>query len=237
MPKRKRSSSILSLSSSTSSLQLSNIPESKFVTTVHPAFAKLMPDSPDGIQFLFGQRFYDAMRQEFFDRRFGFQYQVTSSLAIEELRRLIALKVYSKDEAKFISPTPLMDEMVRNLSQRGKRMLICCSGMQQYSTPVFTRISKTPYHFSFIIDQPEQATENRKHENIVGMKWASGIISFLAPRLLLKKSLTQTMRSHPLRKSNAPFFQGLLEFVRWGPRSRAPFYLVMFIILLNLLEE
>ncbi|PMD45493.1 hypothetical protein L207DRAFT_629947 [Hyaloscypha variabilis F] len=74
------------------------------------AYRHLLPKSREGIAFLFSSTFSDALQAP--AERAATLHEVTREQAIEELRRLLAIKVFTVDEdATKISPTPLMDEM------------------------------------------------------------------------------------------------------------------------------
>ncbi|CZR60727.1 uncharacterized protein PAC_10623 [Phialocephala subalpina] len=73
-------------------------------------YQQMLPNNSEGIAFLFGSRFSDALRVP--AERVAIQYHVTKDDAIEELRRLLVIKAFTADEdATKISPTPLMDEL------------------------------------------------------------------------------------------------------------------------------
>jgi hypothetical protein len=66
----------------------------------------MLPENPEGIAFLFGTRFSEALQVP--AMRVAIQYQITKEDAIEELRRLLIIKAFTADiDANKISPTPL----------------------------------------------------------------------------------------------------------------------------------
>jgi len=72
----------------------------------HTAYNVLLSGHPEGIAFLFSPRFSNALYGS--AGRLAVEYNITSDQAIEELRRLLAIKVSAEDNnAEKISPTPL----------------------------------------------------------------------------------------------------------------------------------
>ncbi|KAL5385215.1 hypothetical protein PMIN02_008943 [Paraphaeosphaeria minitans] len=74
----------------------------------HPAYKDML--SRDAIVFIFSEAFHDALRDKANDcpRKHG----VSAAKAIEEFRRLIAIKTWAVDiDATKISPTPIMDHL------------------------------------------------------------------------------------------------------------------------------
>lgn len=70
------------------------------------AYQHMLPKSPAGRAFLFSPRFSEALQMP--AERVAIKYQVTKAKAIEEFRRLIAIKTFTVDaDATKISPTPL----------------------------------------------------------------------------------------------------------------------------------
>jgi hypothetical protein len=66
----------------------------------------MLPKTPEGRTFLFSPRFSEGLQLP--AERVAIRYQVTKAQAIEEFRRLIAIKTFTVDEdATKISPTPL----------------------------------------------------------------------------------------------------------------------------------
>jgi len=85
-----------------------NVPNDVVQTYQH-----MLPDNPDGIAFLFGPNFSEALQVP--ADRVALAYQVTKEAAIEELRRLLAIKVFTVDEdATKTSPTPLSTQNYPN---------------------------------------------------------------------------------------------------------------------------
>jgi hypothetical protein len=78
-----------------------NVPDA-----VLQAYQHMLPKNPEGIAFLFGSRFSDAIQGP--SQRVAIISQVSKEEAIEEFRRLLAIKMFTVDEdASKISPTPL----------------------------------------------------------------------------------------------------------------------------------
>ncbi|KAL5374927.1 hypothetical protein DPSP01_011596 [Paraphaeosphaeria sporulosa] len=74
----------------------------------HPAYKDML--SPDAVVFIFSKSFHDALREKANNcpRKHG----VSAEKAIEEFRRLIAIKSWTVDvDAAKISPTPIMDDL------------------------------------------------------------------------------------------------------------------------------
>lgn len=70
------------------------------------AYQHMLPGNPKGIAFLFSPRFSEALDVP--ATRVATEYRTTKEKAIEELRRLLVIKVFMADEsAHKISPTPL----------------------------------------------------------------------------------------------------------------------------------
>ncbi len=66
----------------------------------------MLPKNPEGIAFLFGSPFSEALQVP--AERVALEYQITKEDAIEELRRLLVIKAFTVDkDANKISPTPL----------------------------------------------------------------------------------------------------------------------------------
>lgn len=77
---------------------------------IHHAFHRLITNSPQSIAFLYGSRFTNAMKEAASNA--AVLFNVTAAQAIEELRRLLALKVFARDDqGRKIGATPLMDHM------------------------------------------------------------------------------------------------------------------------------
>jgi hypothetical protein len=78
-----------------------NVPDA-----VLQVYQSMLPQNLEGIAFLFSSRFSEALQVP--AQRVAIPYQITEAEAIEELRRLLAIKVFTADEdANKISPTPL----------------------------------------------------------------------------------------------------------------------------------
>ncbi len=74
--------------------------------TALQTYQLMLPKSPEGRTFLFSPRFSEALQVP--AERVAIRYQVTKAQAIEEFRRLIAIKTFTVDEdATRISTTPL----------------------------------------------------------------------------------------------------------------------------------
>jgi hypothetical protein len=81
--------------------------------TVLPVYEHMLPENPEGIAFLFGTRFSEALQVP--AMRVAIQYQITKEDAIEELRRLLMIKAFTADiDANKISPTPLSTHNLLN---------------------------------------------------------------------------------------------------------------------------
>lgn len=77
---------------------------------IPPVYQQLLPDNPQGAAFLFGPRLLEALEEPL--EQLTNQYDLTAETAIEELRRLLAIKTYTADRhATKISPTPLSKEV------------------------------------------------------------------------------------------------------------------------------
>lgn len=74
-------------------------------------YLKLIPNLPsryDAVEFLFGPKFTYAHAIETASWTASLTYQITQDEAIEEFRRFLWLKTYTKDgDAQIISPTPI----------------------------------------------------------------------------------------------------------------------------------
>lgn len=69
-------------------------------------YQRFLPNNLEGIGFLFGQRLSDAIQVP--AERVADEYNITKEDAIEELRRLLAIKTFTNDNDGIkISPTPL----------------------------------------------------------------------------------------------------------------------------------
>jgi hypothetical protein len=78
-----------------------NIPSSVLKT-----YQQLLPENPQGIAFLFNAQFSEALDAA--AKRVASEYMIAKGSAIEEFRRLLAIKVFTVDKfATKISPTPL----------------------------------------------------------------------------------------------------------------------------------
>jgi len=76
----------------------------------------MLPKHADGIAFLFGSAFSEALQAP--AERAAVLFQVTEEEAIEEFRRLLAIKTFKVDEdATNISPTPLSMYEQRQVSE------------------------------------------------------------------------------------------------------------------------
>ncbi|CAG8962309.1 hypothetical protein HYFRA_00005364 [Hymenoscyphus fraxineus] len=72
----------------------------------------LMSGNQECVYFLHSSRFSDAMKEAAISTHATILYHVTSNQAVEELRRLLALKIhFHDDDGRYLSPTPLMDIM------------------------------------------------------------------------------------------------------------------------------
>lgn len=68
-------------------------------------YEQLIPENSQGIHFLFSPNFSEALDTT--ARRAAAEYQITKEDVLEELRRFLAIKVFTVDEyATKISPTP-----------------------------------------------------------------------------------------------------------------------------------
>jgi hypothetical protein len=80
---------------------LVNVPDA-----VLQVYQQLLPKNPEGIAFLFSPSFFEAL--EVRAERLAIRYQINIEDAIEELRRLLAIKAFTVDkDGNKISPTPL----------------------------------------------------------------------------------------------------------------------------------
>lgn len=69
-------------------------------------YRKILPGKPKGVAFLFSPYFWETLLDSAV--KAASEYMVTWEEAIEEFRRLIAIKTISQDQyATIISPTPL----------------------------------------------------------------------------------------------------------------------------------
>jgi hypothetical protein len=74
--------------------------------TVLQVYHHMLPKTPEGVAFLFGSRFSEALQVAAIRAAIGFK--ITTEAAIEEFRRFLAIKAFTVDEdANKISPTPL----------------------------------------------------------------------------------------------------------------------------------
>lgn len=81
-------------------------------------YHQMLPKNPEGVNFLFNSSFADAL--EIPAKRLAKEYCITEDEAIEEFRRLVAIKTFTVDQdATKISPTPLSTYM-------NKRAAILC---------------------------------------------------------------------------------------------------------------
>jgi hypothetical protein len=79
-----------------------NVPDDAVLKT----YQQLLPENPEGITFLFHPQFSEALDAP--AQLVATECGITKENAIEELRRLLAIKTFAKDElATKISPTPL----------------------------------------------------------------------------------------------------------------------------------
>ncbi|KUJ11530.1 ubiquitin-domain-containing protein [Mollisia scopiformis] len=75
-------------------------------TVVPPIYRQIVLNKAEAVAFLFGSRFSDALQVP--AERAAMLYRTTGALAIEEFRRLLAIKMFTVDtDADKISPTPL----------------------------------------------------------------------------------------------------------------------------------
>ena len=85
--------------------------------TLLQTYQNMLPKTPEGRTFLFGPRFSEALQVP--AERVAIRYQVTKAQAIEEFRRLIAIKTFMVDEdATKISPTPLSMQTFHHFSPK-----------------------------------------------------------------------------------------------------------------------
>lgn len=69
-------------------------------------YYQMLPNTPGGVDFLFGQSFSEAL--QITAERVAVVYKITKEEVIEELRRFLAIKAFTCDKyAVKISPTPL----------------------------------------------------------------------------------------------------------------------------------
>ncbi|RDW60196.1 hypothetical protein BP5796_11802 [Coleophoma crateriformis] len=103
--KRQRTSSDASTADVMEDLKLTN-------AMIHPVYKTLLAHAPNGINFLFSTQLYDMLKGTASQDHIARIYNVTIERAVEELRRLLAIKTFMRDyDADKISPTPLMDHM------------------------------------------------------------------------------------------------------------------------------
>jgi hypothetical protein len=130
--------------------------------TVLPVYQHMLPKNPEGIAFLFGTRFSEALQVP--AERVAIQYQITKEDAIEELRRLLIIKAFTADvDANKISPTPLsmrnhLDPL--SLTHINLRKQWTSFGMLPFSIQNSTQICKKLLDSFFTIDRPERATRS-----------------------------------------------------------------------------
>ncbi|KAF4618981.1 hypothetical protein G7Y89_g14866 [Cudoniella acicularis] len=73
-------------------------------------YSKLVPRT--SVKYLHSPRFVEVIKKAAIQTRVTIIYNVTIDQAVEEFRRLIALKTFYKDQnAEMLSPTPLMDTL------------------------------------------------------------------------------------------------------------------------------
>jgi len=83
--------------------------------TALQTYQNMLPKNPEGRTFLFSPRFSEALQVP--AERVAIRYQVTKAQAIEEFRRLIAIKTFMVDEdATKTSPTPLSMQTFHHFS-------------------------------------------------------------------------------------------------------------------------
>jgi len=100
-PKRQRKETNSKTATISSATTRANIPDE-----LREIYQQLLPNSPNGIAFLFSPDFSTALNVP--AERAASSYGVTKEQAIEELHRLLALKAFMADhDATKISPTPL----------------------------------------------------------------------------------------------------------------------------------
>lgn len=91
--------------SAASTISVDNIPDALL-----EAYRLLLKNDTGAIEFLFGSRLSKALRVP--AQRAANHYAISKEDAIEELRRFLAIKVFTADvNATKISPTPLMDQL------------------------------------------------------------------------------------------------------------------------------
>lgn len=82
------------------------------IPEIHHAFHQLITDSPQIIAFLYGRHFTTTLKET--AENAAEDYGVTPDQAVEEFRRLLALKIFSNDsDGRKIGATPLMNYMWR----------------------------------------------------------------------------------------------------------------------------
>lgn len=104
-PKRERSESVASST-------LADVELLMVETRAHHAFNKLMSNSPEGVAFLHGPRFSNAMKEAAIATNAAVTFNITADQAVEELRRFLALKVFLQDDkAEKLAPSSLVETM------------------------------------------------------------------------------------------------------------------------------
>jgi hypothetical protein len=63
--------------------------------SVHPVYQKLLPQAPNGVAFLFSDRFTNTLKG--IASKASDDYSVTAECALEEFRRLLAIKAFMSD--------------------------------------------------------------------------------------------------------------------------------------------
>ena len=126
------------------------------------SYCKALPNNAKGIAFLFSSRFYDALQVPAQTVAFAFDTSVDS--AIEEFRRLIAIKVFTTDkEAEIISPTPLSTRAYlfhTHISCIADQKIQWTNfGTRPFSTCTSTENCKALWALTFTIAQQELAIE------------------------------------------------------------------------------
>ncbi|RDW84380.1 hypothetical protein BP6252_01970 [Coleophoma cylindrospora] len=103
--KRQRTSSDASTADVMEDLKFTN-------AMIHPVYKTLLAHAPNSIEFLFSTRLYDVLKESASQDRITRTFNVTIERAVEELRRLLAIKTFMRDhDADKTSPTPLMRHM------------------------------------------------------------------------------------------------------------------------------
>lgn len=84
-------------------------PKSGVPAELLPMYQRILPNNHEGITFLFSEAFSNAISVP--AKQVAKQYQITAETAMEEFRRLLAIKAFTGDKyATKISPTPLSKE-------------------------------------------------------------------------------------------------------------------------------